>query len=104
VRALIVDEPEITRMNSIPGDGDSSLTLKGGATGRRLHRDSNTTYKHTDHTTSAVLEALRNNGISGHKVLGNAIAISPIAEVAIGGTSGDLYSSVILHLNLTIVL
>ncbi|KAJ8589431.1 hypothetical protein M405DRAFT_933490 [Rhizopogon salebrosus TDB-379] len=84
VRALIVDEPEITRMDNIPGDGDSSLTLKGGAT--------------------AVLGALRNNGISGDKVLGSAIAISPIAEVAMGGTSGDLYSSVILHLSLAIVL
>ncbi|KAJ8591664.1 hypothetical protein M405DRAFT_813999, partial [Rhizopogon salebrosus TDB-379] len=47
---------------NIPGDGDSSLTLNGGAT--------------------AVLE-----------VLGSAIAISRIAEVAMGGTSGDLYSS-----------
>jgi hypothetical protein len=38
------------------------------------------------------------------EILGSAIAISRIAEVAMGGTSGDLYSSVILHLGLTIVL
>jgi dihydroxyacetone kinase len=31
--ALITAEPEITRMDSIAGDGDCGLTLKGGATG-----------------------------------------------------------------------
>lgn len=38
-RALIDAEPEITRMDSIAGDGDCGLTLKGGATGRHLHCD-----------------------------------------------------------------
>lgn len=32
-RALINAEPEITYMDSIAGDGDCGLTLKGGATG-----------------------------------------------------------------------
>ncbi|KAG2121181.1 dihydroxyacetone kinase [Suillus cothurnatus] len=70
--ALITAEPEITRMDSIAGDGDCGLTLKGGAT--------------------AVLEALSKNSISGNDVLGSVITISRIAEDAMGGTSGALYS------------
>ena len=31
--ALIREEPEITRMDNIAGDGDCGLTLKGGAEG-----------------------------------------------------------------------
>lgn len=31
--ALIKEEPEITRMDNIAGDGDCGLTLKGGAEG-----------------------------------------------------------------------
>jgi hypothetical protein len=61
-------------------------------------------YIDTDRPTSAVLEALRNNSISGDDVLGSVITISRIAEDAMGGTSGALYSSVKLHLDLTIVL
>ncbi|OAX39817.1 dihydroxyacetone kinase [Rhizopogon vinicolor AM-OR11-026] len=71
-RALIAAEPEITRMDNIAGDGDCGLTLKGGAT--------------------AVLEALRNNSVSGDDVLGSVITISRLAEDAMGGTSGALYS------------
>ncbi|KAG1746664.1 Dak1 domain-containing protein [Suillus paluster] len=64
--------PEITRMDNIAGDGDCGLTLKGGAT--------------------AVLGALSNNSITGNDVLGSVITISRIAEDAMGGTSGALYS------------
>ncbi|KAG2129089.1 dihydroxyacetone kinase [Suillus bovinus] len=71
-RALIIAEPEITRMDNIAGDGDCGLTLKDGAT--------------------AVLEALSKNSISGNDVLGSVITISRIAEDAMGGTSGALYS------------
>lgn len=35
-RALNAAEPEITRMDSIAGDGDCGLTLQAGATGDRL--------------------------------------------------------------------
>jgi hypothetical protein len=43
---------------------------------------------------TAVLEALSKNSISGNDVLGSVITISRIAEDAMGGTSGALYSSV----------
>jgi dihydroxyacetone kinase len=43
---------------------------------------------------TAVLEALNENSISGNDVLGSVITISRIAEDAMGGTSGALYSSV----------
>jgi hypothetical protein len=49
-------------------------------------------YAHYTHT--AVLEALNKNSISGNDVLGSVITISRIAEDAMGGTSGALYSSV----------
>lgn len=91
-RALIAAEPEITRMDNIAGDGDCGLTLKGGATGRQLNHDS--AYTNADCTTTAVLEALRNGTVSGDDVLGSVITISRIAEDAMGGTSGALYSSV----------
>jgi len=95
-RALIDAEPEITRMDSIAGDGDCGLTLKGGATGRQLHHNKH----HTDDITTAVLEALRNNSVSGSDVLGSVITVSRIAEDAMGGTSGALYSSVDLYSHL----
>jgi dihydroxyacetone kinase len=79
-------------MDNIAGDGDCGLTLKGGATGRQLNHDS--AYTNTDCTTTAVLEALRNGTVSGDDVLGSVITISRIAEDAMGGTSGALYSSV----------
>ncbi|KAG2366864.1 hypothetical protein BDR07DRAFT_1373204 [Suillus spraguei] len=88
-QALIIAEPEITRMDSIAGDGDCGLTLKGGATVLHvmtmIRMDAH--YVHT-----AVLEALSKNSISGNDVLGSVITISRIAEDAMGGTSGALYS------------
>lgn len=36
-KALIDEEPEITRMDNIAGDGDCGLTLKAGATGMSDH-------------------------------------------------------------------
>jgi len=62
-------------MDNILGDRDCSLTLKGGAT--------------------AMLEVLRNSGISGDEVLCSVITIFSITEDAVGGTNEALYSSVI---------
>ncbi|KAG6330560.1 hypothetical protein ID866_8528 [Astraeus odoratus] len=70
--ALIDAEQDITKMDSVAGDGDCGLTLKGGATG--------------------VLKALREGNINGEDVVGSMIAISKVAEEAMGGTSGALYS------------
>ncbi|KAL4063120.1 Dak1 domain-containing protein [Scleroderma citrinum] len=70
--ALVAAEPEITRMDSIAGDGDCGLTLKDGATG--------------------VLKALEEGNITGEDVIGSMIVVSKVAEEAMGGTSGALYS------------
>ncbi|KAI6125431.1 Dak1 domain-containing protein [Pisolithus croceorrhizus] len=71
-RALIAAEPEITKMDSIAGDGDCGLTLKDGANG--------------------VLKALEEGKVTGEDVIGSMIAVSKVAEEAMGGTSGALYS------------
>ncbi|KAF9269147.1 dihydroxyacetone kinase [Marasmius fiardii PR-910] len=70
--ALIKEEPEITRMDSIAGDGDCGLTLKAGAQG--------------------VLSKINDGSISGKDVIGSVIGISQVAEEVMGGTSGALYS------------
>ncbi|KAI0705170.1 Dak1 domain-containing protein [Cytidiella melzeri] len=71
-KALIKEEPEITRMDNIAGDGDCGLTLKGGA--------------------EAVLADIQSGKISGRNVIGSMIAISKVAEEQMGGTSGAIYS------------
>jgi len=73
--ALIEAEPEITRMDTIAGDGDCGLTLKGGAT--------------------AVLQAVREGKISGEDIVSSLITISQVAEEQMGGTSGALFSWVL---------
>jgi len=70
--ALIRAEPEITRMDTIAGDGDCGLTLKGGAT--------------------AVLQAVKEGKVSGEDIVSSLIAISQVAEEQMGGTSGALFS------------
>nr|AFO55210.1 dihydroxyacetone kinase [Moniliophthora perniciosa] len=70
--ALVKEEPEITRMDNIAGDGDCGLTLKAGAQG--------------------VLSKIDSGSITGKDVIGSIIAISQVAEEAMGGTSGALYS------------
>jgi len=70
--ALDRAEPEITRMDTISGDGDCGLTLRTGA--------------------RAVLACLRAGSISGGDVIGALIAVSEVAAEKMGGTSGALYS------------
>lgn len=73
--AIIQAEPEITRMDTIAGDGDCGLTLKGGAT--------------------AVLQAVNDGRVSGDDIISSFIAISQVAEEHMGGTSGALFSWVL---------
>jgi len=70
--SLVQAEPEITRLDSIAGDGDCGLTLKGGA--------------------EATLEAMKAGLINGDDILNSVLEISRIAEEKMGGTSGALYS------------
>ncbi|KAF8159508.1 dihydroxyacetone kinase [Crassisporium funariophilum] len=70
--ALIKEEAEITRMDSIAGDGDCGLTLKAGAEG--------------------VLSKIDAGDINGEDLVRSIIAIAQVAEEAMGGTSGALYS------------
>ncbi|EPQ56353.1 dihydroxyacetone kinase [Gloeophyllum trabeum ATCC 11539] len=71
-KRVIEEEPEITRMDTIAGDGDCGLTLKAGA--------------------EAVLQQIQKGAIKGDDVLGAVIQVSQVAEKEMGGTSGALYS------------
>ncbi|GJE91162.1 dihydroxyacetone kinase [Phanerochaete sordida] len=70
--ALIKEEPEITRMDNIAGDGDCGLTLKAGA--------------------EAVQADIKSGKINADDVVGSMVAISKVAEEQMGGTSGAIYS------------
>ncbi|KAF8215609.1 dihydroxyacetone kinase [Mycena galopus ATCC 62051] len=70
--ALVAAEPEITRMDTIAGDGDCGLTLKGGAQG--------------------VEKAIKAGKITGTDLVADVVAIAKVAENEMGGTSGALYS------------
>ncbi|KAF9645870.1 dihydroxyacetone kinase 1 [Thelephora ganbajun] len=70
--AIIRAEPEITRMDTIAGDGDCGLTLKGGAT--------------------AVLQTIEEGKVSGEDIVSSLIVISQAAEEQMGGTIGALFS------------
>ncbi|KAF9054528.1 dihydroxyacetone kinase [Panaeolus papilionaceus] len=71
-KACIAAEPEITRMDTIAGDGDAGLTLKAGA--------------------EAVLGKIKTGDISAENISQSVITIAQVAEEAMGGTSGALYS------------
>ena len=89
-RSLIQAEPEITRLDSIAGDGDCGLTLKGGAEGMlrdiQIYVDAYYLY------FQATLDAIKRGLITGSDVLRSVLVISRIAEEKMGGTSGALYS------------
>ncbi|KAI0047127.1 dihydroxyacetone kinase 1 [Auriscalpium vulgare] len=70
--ALNQNEAEITRMDTIAGDGDCGLTLQNGANG--------------------VLQQLRDGNVSGNDVVGSLIVMSEVAAEKMGGTSGALFS------------
>ncbi|TIA74467.1 hypothetical protein E3P92_01236 [Wallemia ichthyophaga] len=69
---LIAAEPEITRLDTVAGDGDCGLTLKAGADG--------------------VLKRISSGAISGDNVARYILEVSEVAETDMGGTSGALYS------------
>ena len=62
-------------MDTIAGDGDCGLTLKGGAT--------------------AVLQVIKDGRVSGDDIISSFIVISQVAEEQMGGTSGALFSWVL---------
>ena len=89
--ALDKAEPEITRMDTISGDGDCGLTLQTGAQGMRSYGIFNVGL-HVLFVYPAVLARLRTGLITGEDVIGTLIAVSEVASEKMGGTSGALYS------------
>lgn len=89
--ALDKAESEITRMDTISGDGDCGLTLQTGAQGMRPYGIFNVGL-HVLFVFPAVLARLRTGSITGEDVVGTLIAVSDVASEKMGGTSGALYS------------
>jgi dihydroxyacetone kinase len=98
--ALDQAEPEITKMDTISGDGDCGLTLQTGAQGNAVSRKC---YLLTSGSRGsfvfvfvfvhpAVLARLRAGSINGEDVVGALVAVSEVAAEKMGGTSGALYS------------
>lgn len=96
--SIIKEEPEITRMDNIAGDGDCGLTLKGGAEGKSGYGESVKIALMIILFVIAVIADIQSGRISGQNVVQSVIAISKIAEEQMGGTSGAIYSSVVLVL------
>ncbi|KAJ7748250.1 dihydroxyacetone kinase [Mycena olivaceomarginata] len=71
--AVMAAESEITRMDTIAGDGDCGLTLKAGHKVR-------------------VENAIKAGSITGTDLVADVVAIAKVAETEMGGTSGALYS------------
>lgn len=72
LKSVIAAEPEITRYDTIAGDGDAGLTLKAGAQG--------------------ILDAISENRIPDDDVVAAMVACSEVVEREMGGTSGGLYA------------
>ncbi|GAA6039026.1 hypothetical protein JCM8097_000159 [Rhodosporidiobolus ruineniae] len=72
LKNVISAEPEITRYDTIAGDGDAGLTLKSGAEG--------------------ILAAIAENKVSDQDVVAAMVACSAVVEKEMGGTSGGLYA------------
>jgi dihydroxyacetone kinase len=70
-QALISAEPEITKYDTIAGDGDCGLTLKSGAEG--------------------ILAAISQEKIKGTNLISDLLQISEVVNRDMGGTSGGLY-------------
>lgn len=70
--AIIDSEPELTRLDSIAGDGDAGLTHKNGA--------------------ERVLSVANSGSLDGNDVIGSIAQIAKAASDAMDGTSGALYS------------
>ncbi|GAA5972207.1 hypothetical protein JCM11641_002358 [Rhodosporidiobolus odoratus] len=72
LKSVVDAEPEITRYDTIAGDGDAGLTLKAGAEG--------------------ILAAISENKVSDTDVVAAMVACSAVVEKEMGGTSGGLYA------------
>lgn len=71
-QALAKAEPEITKYDTVAGDGDCGTTLKAGAEG--------------------VLGKVQEGVIKGEDAVRDLLVISDVVDHAMGGTSGGLYS------------
>lgn len=92
---VIAAEPEITRYDTVVGDGDCGIGLKRGAEGEFLSRtcvrEGDKHDQLTLHLLSAILKHLGSTELTGDVVVDLA-NIVPIVENVMDGTSGALYA------------
>ncbi|KAH8891488.1 dihydroxyacetone kinase [Thozetella sp. PMI_491] len=70
--ALVADEPEITRLDCVMGDGDCGTTLLAGAAG--------------------VVAALESKAVNASSLSEGTMAVAEVISQCMGGTSGALYA------------
>ena len=84
--ALDKAKAEITRMDTVSGDGGCGLTLQTGAQGLRSHGIFQAGI-HVLFVYPAVLARLRAGLITGEDVVGTLIAVSEVASKKMGSTN-----------------
>ncbi|KAK1253498.1 hypothetical protein MKX07_001575 [Trichoderma sp. CBMAI-0711] len=95
---VIAAEPEVTKYDTVVGDGDCGIGLKRGAEGRSrqmLHLRSIIKYYRACHADflaiSAILKHIQQKPLTGDVVV-DVASIVQVVETAMDGTSGALYA------------
>lgn len=93
LESVVAAEPEVTRYDTVVGDGDCGIGLKRGAEGKQSPNQAERTGPSRTLLTpnAAVLNYLRSNPLSGDAVV-DVANIVPIVEREMDGTSGALYA------------
>ena len=86
---VIAAEPDITRYDTVVGDGDCGIGLKRGAEGT-CHEQIRF-IPHANHSRTAVLKHINEKSFTGDAVV-DVASIVPVVENTMDGTSGALYA------------
>ena len=88
---VVAVEPEVTRYDTVVGDGDCGIGLKRGAEGKRETARSVCVGWALLTEDAAILAHLRDHPLSGDAVV-DVASIVPVIEREMDGTSGALYA------------
>ena len=88
---VVAVEPEVTRYDTVVGDGDCGIGLKRGAEGKREAARSVCVGWALLTEDAAILAHLRDHQLSGDAVV-DVASIVPVIEREMDGTSGALYA------------
>jgi dihydroxyacetone kinase len=89
LEAVVAAEPEVTRYDTVVGDGDCGIGLKRGAEGEFNHQINHSML--LTHDTPAILAHLQSHPLTGDAVA-DVASMVPVVEREMDGTSGALYA------------